>query len=104
MSLDGRRALTAGKNGARVAVEPDHGQEDEALPGKDQRDPLEFSLFSGNGRRFATFYESGAFCVWDEGQLAARRHVPHEARVPRPTRISAATAAASSRRRRATAS
>ena len=75
MSRDGRRALTAGRNGTAWLWNLTTGKRT-TLPAKNKRDPLEFSLFSDNGRRFATFYESGAFCVWDEGQLAARKCLP----------------------------
>ncbi len=75
MSRDGRRALTAGRNGTAWLWNLTTGKRS-TLPAENKRDPLEFSLFSDDGRRFATFYESGAFCVWDEGQLAARNCLP----------------------------
>ena len=38
----------------------------------DGQDPLTSSLFSGDARRIATFYASGAFCVWDQGRRGPR--------------------------------
>jgi WD40 repeat protein len=75
MSLDGRRALTAGRNGDARLWNLATGKS-VTLPGRDKTDPLAFSLLSRDGRRFATFYESGAFCVWDEGRLRPRMCVP----------------------------
>ena len=34
-----------------------------------------FSLLSSDGRRFATFYDRGRFCVWDDAPREAARHV-----------------------------
>src|SRR5580765_581938 len=42
------------------------------LRGPAKSGPLVFSLLSDDGTRFATFYASGAFCVWDNGRVAPR--------------------------------
>ena len=71
MSLDGRRALTAGKNGTALLWDVATGRS-VTLPGKKKNDPLAFSLFSSDGRRYATFYDSGRFCVWEDGRITPR--------------------------------
>jgi WD40 repeat protein len=75
MSLDGRRALTAGAKGVAWLWDLTT-RRSQPLPSGDQGSPLTFSLFGEDGRRFATFYESGAFCVWDEGRLRSPKCVP----------------------------
>jgi WD40 repeat protein len=74
MSLDGRRALTAGKNGAARFWNLATGEKT-TLPGPNENDPVTFSLLSSDGRRAATIYLSGALCVWDNGRPGSRRCV-----------------------------
>ena len=74
MSLNGRRALTAGKGGRALLWNLESGGKPSTLPGE-KGDPLEFSLLSSDGRRAATFYSTGRFCVWD-GTLSRRTCVP----------------------------
>jgi WD40 repeat protein len=75
MSLDGRRALTAGGNGAAQLWNLVTGERT-MLPGPNKSYPLAFALLSADGRRFATFYADGAFCVWDDGRPNPRICVP----------------------------
>lgn len=82
MSLDGRRALTAGKNGAARLWDLTTKTK-KLLHGKDHGSRLVFALFSRDGRRFVTSYESGAFCVWVVGRLSAPSCPPADApRIP----------------------
>ena len=71
MSLDGKRALTAGTNGSAWLWDLTKGTKT-PLPAGVKGWPLALSLFSSNGRRFATVQANGAFCVWDEGHTKAR--------------------------------
>jgi WD40 repeat protein len=71
MSLDGQRALTAGKDGTARLWNIRTGTS-VTLPGTSDARPLVFSLFSGDARHFATFYQGGAFCVWSQGGRNAR--------------------------------
>ena len=71
LSLDGRRALTSGKGGNALLWDAATGNQIAVLR-HDGQDPLTSSLFSGDARRIATFYESGDFCVWDQGRRAPR--------------------------------
>jgi len=75
MSLDGRRALTAGKNGTARLWNLVSGART-TLPGPARSGPLVFSLLSDDARRFATFYASGAFCVWDDRRVRPRLCAP----------------------------
>ncbi len=75
MSLDGRRALTAGEAGSALLWNLETGGEPTKLPGR-KADALEYSLLSRDGRRAATFYASGRFCVWFDGRVQSRRCVP----------------------------
>jgi WD40 repeat protein len=71
MSLDGRRALSAGKNGDAILWNLVTGKH-EVLRGRARNDQLRLSLLSRDGRRFAAIYFSGAFCVWHEGRQTRR--------------------------------
>jgi WD40 repeat protein len=84
MSLDGRRALTAGKKGAAWLWDLTTKRK-KPLPGKDHGSRLSFTLFSRDGRRFVTSYESGAFCVWVLGRLSAPSCPPEDAPRTRST-------------------
>ena len=75
MSLNGRRALTAGKGGSTLLWNLQTGGKPTILPGE-KGDPLEYSLLSRDGRRAATFYSTGRFCVWVDGRVRRRRCVP----------------------------
>ena len=66
MSLDGRRALTPGTGGNARLWDAATGKLVRTLPGKNEAGALVFSMLSADGRRFATFYERGGFCVWDD--------------------------------------
>ena len=71
MSLDGRHAVTAGKDG--TALLWDLATDTRVtLPGS-KMDPLVFSLLSRKGGRIVTVYSSGAFCVWDDGRPPSKR-------------------------------
>jgi WD40 repeat protein len=76
MSLDGRRALTAGANGDARLWNLVTGKKMMTLRGRNDADPLVFSLLSRDGRRFVTSYQSGAFCVWDDGRPTPRMCAP----------------------------
>jgi WD40 repeat protein len=71
LSLDGRRALTAGRNGTALLWNIDTGAR-VPLP-VEGAPPLEFSLLSRHGRRLVTVYSFGAFCVWDGGRQPSKR-------------------------------
>lgn len=77
MSLNGRRALTAGEGGSALLWNLQTRAEPTALPGK-KTDALRYSLLSRDGRRAATFYASGRFCVWVDGRVRSPRCVPSE--------------------------
>lgn len=72
MSLDGRRVLTSGgRTGNAWLWDALTGRRIATLRG-DGHDPLAFSLFSADGRRMATLYDSGAVSVWDGTRRTAR--------------------------------
>jgi WD40 repeat protein len=72
MSLDGRRVITSGgRTGDAWLWDAGTGRRIATLRG-DGRDPLAFSLFSADGRRVATLYDSGAVRVWDGDRRIAR--------------------------------
>ena len=75
MSLNGRRALTAGEGGSALLWNLETGAKPTILPGR-ETDALQYSLLSSDGRRAATFYSSGRFCVWLDGRVRSRRCVP----------------------------
>ena len=75
MSPNGRRVLTAGKGGSALLWNLQTGGKPKTLPGS-ETDPLQYSLLSNNGRRAATFYSSGRFCVWVDGRVRPRRCGP----------------------------
>ena len=58
MSLNGRRALTAGKGGSALLWNLETRWKADDAPGLRRADPLEYSLLSSDGRRAATFYSS----------------------------------------------
>ena len=72
MSLNGRRALTAGKGGSALLWNLQTGGKPTTLPGE-KGDPLEYSLLSSDGRRAATLLLDGRFCVWVDGRVRRRR-------------------------------
>jgi WD40 repeat protein len=82
MSLDGRRALTAGENGDARLWNLITGKWIATLRGRNKTDPLRFSLLSNDGRRFVTVYYSGAFCVWDDGRPRPRMCAPRTGAPP----------------------
>jgi len=66
MSLDGRTALTPGDYGTAWVWNAATGEKLRTLPARDGGGDVVFSMLSSNGRRFATFYANGPFCVWEE--------------------------------------
>jgi WD40 repeat protein len=75
MSPDGRHALTAGKGTSAWLWDLDTGSKN-LLPGKSDGARLVFARFSGDGRRFVTSYQSGAFCMWDQDRATPRMCAP----------------------------
>ena len=92
MSLDGRRALTAGARGSALLWNLETNEKPISLAGN-RGDALVYSLLSDDGRRVATFYSRGGYCLWDDGRAKPRRCVPRgKGRVPMSTSAAMAVA------------